>query len=111
MKILPDTEAVMKWHLLLFAVSLVCPMFWGETLTIIGGSPEQDPGVVSVKPTAADNVIVSLPAPPPKAAAANPPAVPTEPPPAPDRPKGILPSDFQQESAMYLQRLIGTWTL
>src|SRR6202171_4964156 len=99
----------MKCHRLCLAVSLFCPIFWGETLTITGGSPEKDAGAVSVKPTAADSVLVALPA--SNAEAVKRRAVPTQPPPATERPKVVLPSEFQQESAMYLQRLVGTWTL
>jgi hypothetical protein len=101
----------MKCYRLFLAVSLVCPLFWGETLTIIGGSPEKDPAVVSVEPTVADSVIISLPGTPPKAAAVKPPAVVPDSPASAERPKVVLPSEFQQESAMYLQRLIGTWAL
>jgi len=92
---------------LIFAVSLVWPLVWADTISIVGGSSEAERAVTSPASAAQDTRVISLPAPPPKAVTPASPA----PSPVPQRPKSVLPPEFRQESALYLQRLIGTWTL
>ncbi len=99
---------LMIFRRLVLGVTLLGSAVWADKISIVGGSP--DPVRPTATSTSTDTIIISLPAPPPSVAKEAPaPAVPQPAP--PPLPKMALPADFQQESALFLQKLIGTWTL
>jgi hypothetical protein len=98
----------MRLHSALLPVFVACAGVWGETLSITGAAPETD-SLTAAPTSLADNVVVSLPGPTVKHAPAAPAPVPQ--PVVPVRQKPVLPSAFEKESALYLQKLIGTFRI
>src|SRR5947208_2179209 len=90
-----------------FVVSLAGSLLWGDSVSIVGGS--RDGASAAGGPPAADTVVFSLPSPPRKLVPAAPAT--TAPPPVAESPKPTLPPEFGHESAIFLQQLIGSWTL
>jgi hypothetical protein len=104
----PIAESDMIFCRLIFAVSLVLPLMWADTISIVGGSSDAERASSPPASATQDTLVISLPVPPRKAVA---PAAPATPPSPPQPKPVVLPPEFRQESAMYLQRQIGTWTL
>ena len=107
----------MKWSPFISAIVLASQLFGqdrnpADPLIAGGGAVTRPPVLHGAEPS--DSILVTLPgapAPPPPVA---PPAPPVPSPlkddDAPRVAKPVLPSDFQRDSALYTQKLIGLWS-
>jgi len=116
-----NARAAMKLYPLIGAAVLAIPLVAQDTTSVVrlvaGGSGGPRPPVLqSVEPP--DSLVVTLPGVPPKAATTLPPVTPPDSDDDSDHrpvlrraPKPILPAEFERESAVFTQRMIGSWLL
>ncbi len=98
----------------------VCAMLWASQLTAQEPANEQPPVLRGAEPS--DNQVITLPGAPAPALIAvirpTPPVAPAPPPEATDdhrpllrrAPKPVFPAEFERDSAVFCQKLIGLWT-
>jgi hypothetical protein len=114
-------RTAMKLYPLIGAAALALPLIAQDTTSAVrlvasNSGGVRPPVLRSVEPP--DSVVVTLPGAPPKAATTLPPVTPAEADDAADHrpvlrraPKPILPAEFERESAVFTQRMIGSWTV
>jgi hypothetical protein len=110
----------MKLYPFIGAAALALPLIAQDPTSAIrlvasNSGGVRPPVLQSIEPP--DSLVVTLPGTPPKAATTLPPATPIEPQDDDDHrpvlrraPKPVLPAEFERESAIFTQRMIGSWT-